>query len=946
MTTTRAWTRGLEPLEPRVFLSGSAWGELAETQVLDVLPGSTTTVDGLIETAGDSNVYGFVVPADGRFKIAMDGAGDLDSFLELYDARGRLLRRNNDAWRGNPDSAIALRARAGDLFYVRTAGAGDTAGTFTLSLTSDPIDDYGNEAATAGRLAVNRWGRGATRGRVHYAGDVDLLAFESPRTGTMSVSLAALGYRSTLSGSLAVLDAGGQVLATADAAETTAALAFDVDAGRMYTLRVSGAGDTTGAYAVLVDTVGPPPVADPTIEPVHLEIAPAATVTAEGQIAGAADCGLYSFVMPADGRFTLEMNAAGGTLDPVLELYDTYGRRLMWNDNASRTGRDSLISLRARTGEMFYVKAAGNGNSSGGYTLRLTSDPVDDYGDTNVTAGQLGVNRLGQGGRRGWVNYGQDVDLMRLVATRTGVMNVAMAALGPDTSLSGSLAVTDADANVLSDSGGVGASQAQLAFNVTAGQVYYVRISGTDQSVGRYAILVQTDERAPQPDPDPPTPPAPDDDTEPSPEPSPDPALVPGTVVVAEVQDTPAGAHLLVLGTNGNDTITLWQTADALTLTANSQTYSFTEDLAAVTIYAFDGSDTLRITHTVTVETFVDAGGGNDMIFDAGAAAELLGGAGDDLIVTVGGSGSDRATGGSGFDSYWIDSADTATDLSAVENAGGTYHRIDEFYQPFTNDPASANYIPMTIAGQNLPDPRATTMANGWQNYAAAPLFVGTPVYSDIQQGNIGDCYYLASLAGYAHDDPNIIRQMIAPLGDGTYAVRFHRGGQEVYLRIDADLPVRYSRLVYAKLGAEGETWVALAEKAYAYFRYDDNSYDSLAGGWMSTVYKEITNRSSALRWTSGMTAGAMFTYIAGQIAAGATVSLGSYGAPAGPIVGSHAYAVLGTEVVNGVQYVTVHNPWGADGGTAYDSNPKDGVLRLTMDIVKNAFMAIAVSFA
>jgi len=54
---------------------------------------------------------------------------------------------------------------------------------------------------------------------------------------------------------------------------------------------------------------------------------------------------------------------------------------------------------------------------------------------------------------------------------------------------------------------------------------------------------------------------------------------------------------------------------------------------------------------------------------------------------------------------------------------------------------------------------------------------------------------------------------------------------------------------------------------------------------------------------------------------------------------------VLGTEVVNGVQYVTVHNPWGVDGRT-YDANSNDGVLRLTMDVVKSAFMAVAVSFA
>ncbi|MFW6153980.1 MAG: C2 family cysteine protease [Planctomycetota bacterium] len=911
-----------------------------ETEVLEVLPDSTTTVDGQIDDAEDSRLYGFDVPANGRFSIAMDGAGDLDAFLELYNARGRLLRRHDNLSGQDPDSAITFRAREGRTFYVRASGADDTTGTFALSLTSDPFDEHGDTADTAGLLRVNRLGRGGARGRVHYAGDVDLLALAATRTGTMDVTLASLGRRATLSGSLAVTDADGQVLATGAAGDSTVDLAFDVEAGRTYYVRITGDAATTGPYAVLVDTVGPPDVDDATVEPVHVEVDPDATATVEGLITGSTDCGLYSFVVPADGRFILEMDATDGTLDPVLELYDTYGRRRRWNNNRSRANHNSVIRLRARAGTMFYVKAGGDGATTGSYTLRLASDPFDDYGETSATAGRLPVNRRGRGGRRGRVNYGQDVDLMRLTATRTGAMNVTMAAMGRDASLSGKLAICDADANVFTENGGVGASSTELTFNVTAGEVYYVRVSGIDQSVGRYVIRVQTDDRAPAPDPEP-TPPSPDDDTEPTPEP----IFVPGSEITAEVQDTPDGRQLLVLGTDGSDTIILSEEASALTLTADGRTYTFSEDLAAAVIYTFDGDDVIRTTHTVTIETYVDAGAGDDMLFDAGAASELYGGAGDDLIVTLGGSGSDRVTGGSGFDSYWIDGADTVTDLSAVEAAGGNYHRIAAFYQPYTTDASSPDYVPMTIAGQDLPDPTPTSYANGWQNFADAPLFAGAPTYSDVDQGAVGDCYFLAALTGFAHDDPNIIRQMITPLGDGTYAVRFHRGGREVYLRIDADLPMRYSRLVYADLGAEGETWVALAEKAYAYFRYGDNSYESLSGGWMSTVYTEITNRSSTLRWTSGMTAATMFNYMAGQIDAGATVSLGSYSAAGGPIVGGHAYAVLGTEVVNGARYVTVHNPWGVDGRT-YDSNPDDGVLRLTMDTVKSGFMAVAVSFA
>ena len=69
---------------------------------------------------------------------------------------------------------------------------------------------------------------------------------------------------------------------------------------------------------------------------------------------------------------------------------------------------------------------------------------------------------------------------------------------------------------------------------------------------------------------------------------------------------------------------------------------------------------------------------------------------------------------------------------------------------------------------------------------------------------------------------------------------------------------------------------VTLTEKAYAHFRYEANSYDSIQGGWMNTVYQEITNRDTVLRWTSSLSATGIYNYITAQIASGSTVSMGS----------------------------------------------------------------------
>ena len=73
-------------------------------------------------------------------------------------------------------------------------------------------------------------------------------------------------------------------------------------------------------------------------------------------------------------------------------------------------------------------------------------------------------------------------------------------------------------------------------------------------------------------------------------------------------------------------------------------------------------------------------------------------------------------------------------------------------------------------------------------------------------------------------------------LGDGTYAVQFERGSATVYVRVDADLPTWHggTTLVYADLGAQDSMWVAVMEKAFAYFRTGVADYAELDGGWMA----------------------------------------------------------------------------------------------------------------
>ncbi|KKK87319.1 hypothetical protein LCGC14_2754430, partial [marine sediment metagenome] len=403
--------------------------------------------------------------------------------------------------------------------------------------------------------------------------------------------------------------------------------------------------------------------------------------------------------------------------------------------------------------------------------------------------------------------------------------------------------------------------------------------------------------------------------------------------------------QLLVTGTDQAETITLSQSVGGIALTTSAGTQQFDGAFTSVVVYGFGGDDVIRLTHSVAAAAWIYAGMGDDSVFEAGTgAAVVFGEAGDDLLVSVGG-GADALYGGEGLDSFWADSADTVGDPSAAEATARSVHQFAEFYQPFSGKKSNPDYVPLEIDGQDIADPTITSAATRYDNFADRSLFVDGPQYDDISQGGIGDCYYMATLSSLADSDPHILEQMITPLGDGTFAMRFYRNNKEVYLRLDADLPVRGDgSLAYADFGPDGELWVPLAEKAYAYFRYDQNSYASLSGGWMTVTNEEITGMPSGFTWTSGST-NAIYTVISRALAAGQAVSLGTYYNASGPIVGSHAYTVRSVENTADGKFVTVYNVWGVD-GRVWDLEPDDGLLRLTIHEIQDYFIAVVTSTA
>ncbi len=102
----------------------------------------------------------------------------------------------------------------------------------------------------------------------------------------------------------------------------------------------------------------------------------------------------------------------------------------------------------------------------------------------------------------------------------------------------------------------------------------------------------------------------------------------------------------------------------------------------------------------------------------------------------------------------------------------------------------------------------------------------------ELQQGIMGDCYFVSSVAAVAQMTPEIIKKMIVDNKDGTYTVTFP-GNKDEPITISA--PTETERGMYNGSSEYG-IWGSVIEKSTELTRQ-----------------KDITRRTP-LNWTGGLT--------------------------------------------------------------------------------------------
>lgn len=429
------------------------------------------------------------------------------------------------------------------------------------------------------------------------------------------------------------------------------------------------------------------------------------------------------------------------------------------------------------------------------------------------------------------------------------------------------------------------------------------------------------------------------------------------------------GTQLHIAGTPSHDSITVsfgrhggrtgyWVTA------ANGFARLWTGSTTSIQIDAGEGNDRVEIQASIKIPVSIFGGAGNDTLAGGSSADHLYGNGGADLLngrngndtlISVSDGFADRSIGGKGLDSFWTDSSagEVIDDASDQELSSGTVHRVAAFIGDKA-DPALGSSLPATPGdgttsprpnAQVLTDPQLTDGATGYRNFSHLPLFSSKgPIEQEVIQGQLGDCYFLASIASLARVDTSFIRRNMVDLGDGTYAVQFMNRSTPSFVRVDGDLPTtRTGKLAYAQLGRGSSIWAAILEKAYAFFRRGKADYASLVGGFMGEVYEDLGIKTQSLfTLSSGQ---ALLSLLRTEMNKGNAVTFGTnHNTSAGPIIGGHAYVVdeiyinqRGTPAG-----AKLRNPWSSDGAGIDQRN--DGYITLSADQISKVFWFVCVA--
>ncbi len=194
---------------------------------------------------------------------------------------------------------------------------------------------------------------------------------------------------------------------------------------------------------------------------------------------------------------------------------------------------------------------------------------------------------------------------------------------------------------------------------------------------------------------------------------------------------------------------------------------------------------------------------------------------------------------------------------------------------------------------------------------------------SDINQGQIGDCFVLSSIGELALFHPASIMNMIHANPNGTETVTLHEAsngqlpgfGTTSFKSVSVTVTNSFPNYAVNNganqdvYGGQKEIWPQVLEKAVATL---DGGYGAIMNGGNPVIaMEELTGQPATYMSPAALTLANLNSFIA----AGDLIAMDTSSAIGLPfnLVSDHAYMFEGVTMQGGVPMLTLGNPWGFD---------------------------------
>lgn len=312
-----------------------------------------------------------------------------------------------------------------------------------------------------------------------------------------------------------------------------------------------------------------------------------------------------------------------------------------------------------------------------------------------------------------------------------------------------------------------------------------------------------------------------------------------------------------------------------------------------------------------------------------------------------------------------LDAAMTNPDLTLEQSAAlVTLRRLQADLEELSNDEYFDEDSGVTLAdlevyrstGQlpgaaNTPDEWYAHHRQQMEGFSTELFANGLPDVNAIQQGGIGDCYFLASLGSAVAQDPQAVADMVVREDDGTYTVTFPDGQSA-----NVAAPTLAEMATYGRSGADG-MWVTLFERAAGRIADEDAVIpaEALDGGsfmsrWGTNLFSGdgSTNTDQLGLTANDTTRDRMESAFSDGRVVVANINNDLLGDNRDGLPVGHAYSVLGYD--RETDTVTIRNPHGRSEVVDADGNPldgtDDGTFTLTMAEFNRLFSNVSYSGA